>query len=103
MISHWSLSDNKSPQVSMTLFSILADLNALVWIVSTRPLTSKFSSPGTNSLMTVPSAPITIGITVTFMFHSFFSSLVRSKYFSLFPFFFSFILWSTRTANSTIQ
>ena len=39
------------------------------------------------SLGIVPSIPITIGITVTFMCHSFCSSLVRSKYFSLFIFF----------------
>ena len=31
-IFHWSLSDNKSPQVSRSLFSNLADIsNALVW------------------------------------------------------------------------
>ena len=72
MVSHWSLSDSKSPQVSMTLLDILADLsNAVVWIVSTRPLVSKSFNPSTNPLVTVPSAPITIGITVTFMFHSF--------------------------------
>ena len=32
----------------------------------------------------IPSGPITIGITITFMFHSFFSSLARSKYLSIF-------------------
>ena len=36
----------------------------------------------------VPSAPLTVGITVTFLFHSFFSSLARSKYLSLFT-----VLW----------
>ena len=46
-------------QVSRTLFSILADLNNdMVWMV--------------------PSAPITISITVTFIVHSFFSSLAKS-------------------------
>ena len=40
-------------------------------MVSTRPLISDSSSPCTNSLVTVPSAPITIGIAVIFMFHSF--------------------------------
>ena len=69
---HWSLSDSKSPQVSRTLFSILADLNnAVVWIVSTHLLISKSSSPCINPLMTLTSVPITIVITVTFMFHSF--------------------------------
>ena len=34
MVFHWSLSDRKSPQVSWT-FIILANLNAVVWMVST--------------------------------------------------------------------
>ena len=55
MVFHWSLSDNKSPQVSRTLLSILAILNnAVVWMVSTRPPTSKSSSPFSNPLVTVP-------------------------------------------------
>ena len=41
-------------------------------MVSTRPPTSKSSSPFGNPLVTVPKAPITIGIIVTGMFHSFF-------------------------------
>ena len=61
------------------------------------------SSPRTNPLMTEPSTPITIGITVTFIFHSFFSSLARSGYSSLFSLSFSFTLWSTGTAKSTIR
>ena len=74
MVFHWSLSDSKPPQVSRTLLSILAVLNnVVVWMVSTRPPTSKFSSPFSNPLVTVPNAPITIGIIVTCMFHSFFS------------------------------
>ena len=73
MVFLWSLSDSKSPQVSWTIFSILADLNNdVVWMVSTCTLISKSSSPCTNPLMTVPRAPITIGMTVTFMFLSFF-------------------------------
>ena len=73
MISPWNLSDSKSPQVSRTLLSILVDFNnVVVWMVSTRHLISKFSSTSTNPLATVPRAPITIGIIVTFMFHSFF-------------------------------
>ena len=95
MVFHWSLSDSKSPQVSRTLLSILAVLNnAVVWIVSTRPPTSKSSSPFSNPLVTVPEAPITIGIIVTCMFHSFFNSLARSRYLSFFSHSFSFILWS---------
>ena len=36
------------------------------------------------------------------MFHSFFNSLARSKYLSFFSLSFRFILWSARTAKSTI-
>ena len=72
MFFHWSLSDSKSPQVSRTLLSILAVLNnAVVWMVSTRPPTSKSSGPFSNPLVTVPNAPVTIGIIVTSMLHRF--------------------------------
>ena len=102
MVFHWSLSDNKSPQVSRTLLSILADFNtAVVWMVSTRPIISKSSS--SNPLATVPSVPITIGITFTFMFHSFYYSLTRSWHLSFFSPFFSFTLRSLRKAKSTIR
>ena len=74
----------QGPQVSRTLLSILAVFNnAVVWMVFTRPPTSKSSRPNNNPLVTVPKAPITIGIIVTFMFHSFFNSLARSRYLSL--------------------
>ena len=76
MVSHWSLSGSKSPQISGTLHSILADLNsAVVWSVSARPLICKSPSPFTEPLGTVSRVPIIIGITVTFLFHSFFSVL----------------------------
>ena len=88
--------------VSRTLLSILAVLNnAVVWMVSTQPPTSKSSSPFNNPLVTVPKAPITIGIIFAFMFHSFFNSLTRSRYLS-FSHSISFILWSAATAKSTI-
>ena len=104
MVSLWSLGDSKSPQVSRTILRILPDLNtSVVWVVSTRALISKSSSPCTKLLMTVPGAPITIGITVTFIFHSFFSSLARSWYLSFFSHYFSFILWSAGTAKSTVR
>ena len=72
MVSHWSLSDSKSPQVPRTLISILPDLNnTIVWMISTCPLISMSSNPCTNPSVTVQIAPITICITVTFMFYSF--------------------------------
>ena len=103
MFFHWSLRVSKSPEVSRALPSILAVLNnAVVWMVSTRPPTSKSSSPFSNPLVTVPNATITIGIIVTFMFHSFFDSLARLRYLSFFSHSFSFILWSAGTAKSAI-
>ena len=103
MVFLLSLCDRKSPQVSGTLLSILTDLNnAIVWMVSTCSLISKSSSPFTNPLEIVPSVTITISITVTFMFHCYFSSLARSWYLCLFSLFFIFILWSSGKAKSTI-
>ena len=76
-ISWWSFTGvwvtKKSHQVFRTLLSILAVLNnAVVWMVSTRPPTSNSSSPFNSPLVTVPNAPIMIGIIVTFIFRSFF-------------------------------
>ena len=95
MVSQSSLFLLFASQVSRTLLSILADLNnAVVWIVSTRPVISKSSSPGINILVIVPRATITISITVTFMFQSFFNSLARSGYLSFFRFqFYSVVRW----------
>ena len=78
MVSHRSLSDNKSPQVSRSLLSILADLNnVVVGTVYTCPLIFQSSSSVMNPLVTVP---IVIGISVTFMFHSFcFSVLLQGQ------------------------
>ena len=100
MVFHRSLRVNKSPQVSRTLLSILAVLNnAVVWMVSTRPPTSKSYSPFSNPLVTVPNTPIIIGIIVICMFHSFFNSLARSRNLSFFSYSFSFIPWSAGTAK----
>ena len=80
------------------LFSVFN--NDVVWMVSTRPSTSR---PFNNLLVTVPKAPITIGTIVTFMFNSFFfNSLARSSYLSFFSPSFRFILLSAGTAKSTI-
>ena len=65
MVSHWILCGSKSPQVFRTLLSILANLNnAIFWIVSSRLLISMSPRLFINLLVTVPSATITIGITV---------------------------------------
>ena len=48
MVFYLSLSDSKSPQVSRILLSILADLNAGLWMVFTCPLIYKSSSPFIN-------------------------------------------------------
>ena len=75
-------------QVSTTLLSILADLsNAIVWMVSTGSFISNSSSTCTKLLVTIQSTPITVDITIIFVFHGFFSSLARSWYLSLFVFF----------------
>ena len=72
-------------------------------MVTSRLLISKSSSSCTSPLMTVLSAPITIGIIITFMFYSVCNSLLSSGYLSLFLLYFSFIMWSAGTAKSTIQ
>ena len=103
MVFHWSLSDSKSPLVSRTRLRIQAILsNAVIWIVSTRPPTSKSSRPFDNPLVIVPKALITIGTIITFMFHSFFNSLARLRYLSFFSHSYRFILWSVGTGKSTI-
>ena len=137
MVSHWSLSDNKSPQVSRTLLiiiiiiipfykrrwltvfhwnlrshrsspvsrtllSILVDLkNAAVWMISALTPTFDSSSPLFKPLETIPSVPVT-SITVTLMFPSFFSSLVRSKYLSVFLLSLIFTEWFAGLAQSAI-
>ena len=78
-------------QVSRTLLSILAVLsNDIVWMVSTRSLTSKSSNPFNCSLVMIPNAPITNRHFHVPLF--FLNSLARSRYLSLFSLSFSFIL-----------
>ena len=85
MVFHRNLSDSKSHQVSKTLLSVLANLKkAVVCMVLDCPLIPDISSLLTKPLGIIPNAPI--GITATFIFHSVFSSLVKSKYLSLFYF-----------------
>ena len=104
MVFHWSLSDSKFSQVSRTLLSTQADLNnAVVWMISSRPLNSKPSGPNNNPLLKELSAPITIGITVNFVFHSFLTSLARYRYLSLFSLSFNFTLRTAENTKSTIR
>ena len=75
-------------------------------MVSTRPPVSKSSSPFNNALVTIPKAPITIGIIVTFMLHSllcfFLNSLARPRDLFFFSLSFSFILLSADIATATV-
>ena len=57
MVSHRPFSDSKSSQVSRTLLSILAYINNALFFTNTSEI--------------IPSAPITTGMTVTFVFHNF--------------------------------
>ena len=101
MVFHWSLNDSKSSQISGTL-NILADLNnVVVLMVSTRPLISQSSCPFDNHSVTEPRAPITIGINVTFMFHSFFQFPSKVKVFVLLFIFFQFYSIVSGIAKST--
>ena len=60
------------PQVSRTLLSVLADRNNIVvLIVSARYLIFNSSSPFTEPLEIIPTAPIAVGITVTLMLNNF--------------------------------
>ena len=102
MVFHYSLSDNKFPQVSRILLSIMADLNnALVWMVSNPPLILKSTSPRTNPFVTVPSAQLVSPSLSCSIF--FFNSLARSRYLSFFSLSFSFTLCLAGTAKPTIR
>ena len=94
---------SKSLQVSRTFLSILAVLNnAITWMVSTRSPNSKSSSPFNSPLVTEPNAPITIGIIVTFMFHSCFFYYPSKTEVPVLLFPLNFILWSASIAKSSI-
>ena len=101
-VFYWSLNDSMSLEVSRTLLSILVDLNnAFVWMVLILLLISSFFSLYSKFLDSDPRAPSTVGITVTFMFYSFFfSSLSRPKYMFIFWFSFIFTRRSAGTAKS---
>ena len=90
-LSNFQTFQSLYPQFSRTLLSILAVLNnVVVWMVSTRQPNSKSYSPFNNPLVTVPKAPITIDIIVTYMFHSFFQFSSKVEVFILLFIFFQF-------------
>ena len=98
---HKCRNDSKFLLVSRTLLSILADFNsAVVWMISILPLNPNSSNLFPRSLRTITSVPTTFDITVTFMFHSFFSSQARTKYSSIVLLSFIFSLWSPETGKS---
>ena len=68
------------------LFSVFCFFinNAVVWMISSGRPASMSPNPINNPLATVLKAPITTGIIVTFIFYSFFNSLVKSRYLSIF-------------------
>ena len=95
MVFHWGLSDSKSPQVSSTLLSLLAVLNnAADWMVSSRLVISKSSSPFINPLVS-PS----LSCSIVF----FLSPLARSRYLSLFSLSLRFSMCSAGRAQSSIR
>ena len=99
----WSLSDSKSPQVSRSILSILADLNnAVVWIISTRPLPN-LPVPVLVLSWLYRTYQFSFGGTVIFMFYSFFQFFSK-VYVLIYLFaFFQFTLWSVGTAKSTMR
>ena len=98
---YFSLSDSKSPQVSRTLLSILANLsNAVVWMVSIRLLISDSTRPFSRLLKTVSNALDKISISLTFLFLCFFCSLVRSNYLFILSLSFIFTMQSAGIAKS---
>ena len=88
--------------ISPGFFSVFSPILKILWSGWSR-FFLWFSNPPasfSNLLKTVPSAPTTNGITVTFIFHRYFSSLARSKYLSIFSISFIFTLCSAGTAKS---
>ena len=92
-ICHWSLSDSKSPRVSWTFLSILADLNCIVvWMVSILPLTSNSTTLFSDSFGTPFQVHQLQLVSPSSSCFSFCSSLARSKYLSIFLLSFIFTL-----------
>ena len=93
---------SKSPQVSRTLLSILANLNNAVGSFDGLSSSSDFQlfQFPYHAFETILIASVITSIPV---FHSFLNSLERFKYLSLFLFSLIFTLWSAGMAKITIQ
>ena len=103
MASPWSFSNSKSPEVSRTLLSILADLsNAVVWMVSICHLISKSSNPCINPLAYYTKSTNYNWYNPHFHVSQFFYFLKRSIYLSFFSLSFNFTQCSAGKAKSTI-
>ena len=83
--SEW-LQVSSSPGLFL-VFWPFSTMQSFGWSPLVRQL-PKFSSPFSNPLVTVPNAPITIGIIVTCIFHSFFNFLARSRYLSYYYYYY---------------
>ena len=95
IVSHWSLSDSKSPGL---FFSILADLN-YVWMIFTCPLISKSRIPFINPVGIVPSTPLQL---VLLLPSCSMASSSRSTYLSVFffPLFYSVVCQGSKVHYS---
>ena len=104
MVFHLSWSDSKSLQVFGSLLSNLVDLiNTVVWMVATCPLISTSSSPFIKPYGIVPSATITIGMTLTFKFPRFLLKLLWQRLRTYFSFhFLSFLFLRPPVQQSSL-
>ena len=88
-----SLGNNKSHQLSRTLWNILSDISgAVIWIASILPQISSSINLLCRFLEVVPRTSILFSISAIFLFFKFFRSLAKSWYelsFSLFV----WVLW----------
>ena len=87
------------------LFSVFQPISAML-LFRWSPLILLFASPPvlfTTPLVTVSRAPITIGITVTYVFDSFFQFYNKVQVLSFLSISFNFTLWLASTAKYTIR
>ena len=98
------LSGTKSPQISRTLLSILAEFSrAVVHMIAILPLISRSTIPLYQTFEDRFKAHQIIGITVIVIFYSFFQSSDKIQVFVYsFVFFFFFSLWFDEVAKSIV-